>query len=137
MKNIRQLTPNNSIDVRIEFRWFIAFLTLCFFASACHHDPVVQPVNENTCDSTNVSFTKSVMPILNKHCNSCHGSIVQTHGIILDKYESVRIFALEGSLYGAIIQNGEYAPMPYNAPKLDVCSIALIHNWIKEGIKDN
>ena len=118
-------------------KWFIAFLTLCILASACRHDPIVQPVDENTCDSTNVSFTKSVLPILNKHCNSCHSSSVQTHGIILDHYESVRIFAIEGSLYGAIIRNGEYAPMPYSAAKLDVCSIALIHHWIKEGIKDN
>jgi len=123
--------------LKIFSKRLLGFLTLCFLASSCRHDVIIQPMNENTCDSTNVSFKKSVMPILNKHCNSCHGSNIQTHGIILDNYEGVRIFALEGSLYGAIIQNGDYAPMPYSAAKLDVCSIALIHNWIKEGIKDN
>ena len=112
-------------------------ITLCILASACRHDPVVQPQNENSCDSTNVSFEKSVLPILIRHCNGCHSSGVQTHGIILDKYEDVRIFALEGSLYGAILQNGDYAPMPYSASKLDNCSIAVIHNWISEGIKNN
>ena len=117
--------------------WFIQMIILCLLASACRHDPIVQPVSENSCDSTNVSFAKSVLPILNKHCNSCHSSVVQTHGIILDNYETIRIFALEGSLYGAIIQNGDYAPMPYSASKLDDCSIASIHNWIREGMKDN
>jgi hypothetical protein len=67
----------------------------------------------------------------------CHSTSVQIHGIILDDYENVKIFAAEGSLYGAITRNGEYAPMPYDAPKLDICSIACIHNWIKEGMKNN
>lgn len=67
----------------------------------------------------------------------CHSTSSQVHGIILDDYENVKIFAAEGSLYGAIIRNGEYAPMPYDAPKLDGCSIASIHNWILEGMKNN
>ena len=115
----------------------LAFYLLVFLlGTSCKHDPVVSP-DKSSCDSTNVSFQKSVLPILTSHCSSCHGSSIATHGIILDNYQNVKIFALEGSLYGAIIRNGEYAPMPYNAPKLDVCSIAIIHHWIIEGAKNN
>ena len=103
--------------------------------SACKHDPPVVP--SNSCDSVNVSFTRTVLPILLANCSSCHSSTAQTHGIILDNYENVRIFAAEGSLYGAITRNGEYAPMPYNAPKLDACSISRIHNWILDGMQNN
>lgn len=136
MAHVGKNTKHKIMLKRLSY-WFASLLTLWFLTSACKHDPLVKPVSDNICDSTNLSFRKSVLPLLNKHCNSCHSSSVQTHGIILDNYEGVRIFALEGSLYGAITRNGEYAPMPYSAPKLDVCSIALIHNWIKEGIKDN
>jgi hypothetical protein len=113
----------------------IIFISLGFMAAACRHKPNVQP--EPVCDSTNVSFKNTVQPILYRNCTSCHSTEVHTHGIILDNYENVRIFAAEGSLYGAILRNGEYAPMPYNAAKLDVCSISTIHHWIIEGMKNN
>ncbi len=119
-------------------KFFIPALILsCLLALSCRHKPVIQPDINNACDTTNVSFRKSVQPILNRNCGSCHSSGDPAHGIILDNYKSVRIFAAEGSLYGAITRNGEYAPMPYDAPKLDVCSIATIHHWIIEGMKDN
>ena len=123
--------------MKILIKLLCPWLIICFIASACKHDPVTLPADESSCDSTNISFKNSVLPVLNRHCGSCHSSGIQTHGIILDNYQDVRIFALEGSLYGAIIQNGDYAPMPYDAPKLDTCSSAMIHHWIMEGIKNN
>jgi len=122
--------------MKIISGFFLFGLIIILLESGCKHDPLIYPAS-TSCDSTNVSFKKSVLPLLIKHCSTCHGSAVQTHGIILDNYENVKIFALEGSLYGAIIQNGDYAPMPYNSARLDACSISTIHHWILEGIKNN
>lgn len=104
---------------------------------ACKHNPIAPIIQNMPCDSTNISFKTDILPILNQHCNGCHGSTQQNQGIILDDYANIKIFALEGSLYGAIIQDGNYAPMPYAAPKLDSCSIAKINNWKKEGLLNN
>ncbi len=115
--------------------WIVA---TCCLASACRHEPIEDAVMPTPdCSSSPISFQRTIIPLLNQHCNNCHSSAIHLRGIILDDYQDVRSFALEGSLAGTVMQDGNYAPMPYNAPKLDSCVIAEIYNWVHEGAKDN
>lgn len=131
--NRNQPTKNLITLVLIVF----CLVPALFLTGSCRHELLPGQTEVDLCDSTNVSFQKTVLPLLIQNCSRCHSSSIHTHDIILDDYPHVRAFAKEGSLYGSVLQNGEYAPMPYDAPKLDDCTIAIIRNWVKEGIKDN
>ena len=111
--------------------------------SGCYYDNEedLYP-NETPCDTTNVTFSGTVLPILNDYCNACHGSGSQSGGIVLDNYESVSKQAKipagqPGSLYGAITHDPGNSPMPKSGGQLSDCNIKKIEIWIADGTPDN
>ncbi len=91
--------------------------------------------SSNSCDSTNVSYTTSIVPIVNTYCKGCHGATVASGGIRLDLYSEIQQVALNGQLLGAI--TGVLPLMPQTGVRLSNCNIGAIRNWIKEGSKNN
>lgn len=97
------------------------------------------------CDSTNVSYSKTVKPILQNNCYNCHSAANATTlggGNVLDNYADV-IFWVDttsggdgGILLGNIKHTGNAMPKP-PASKLSDCDIAKIGHWISEGAKNN
>ena len=85
------------------------------------------------CDTTNVTFSGSVWPVMQTNCVGCHSGGNPSGDILITNYEEVALLVDNGYLMGVIKQEGEYKPMPPNGAKLSDCDIATIEIWIKNG----
>jgi hypothetical protein len=91
-----------------------------------------------SCDTTAVvKYSSTVLPIMTASCYECHTGLFPSGAIRLDNYADLRVYALDGRLFGTITHNGSYPAMPRNAPKLDNCKIASIKRWIDAGAQNN
>ena len=114
-------------------------MLLLLMASACYYDKadIVYPPS-GACDSTNVTYSNTVVPILTSKCYACHsGTAAAGAGIKLDNYNSVLVQVNNGRLLGAIEQRAGYSPMPKGSAKLPECDIAKIRVWIRAGAPNN
>jgi hypothetical protein len=87
------------------------------------------------CDSTNVSYSTTLVPIINTFCKGCHNSGNASQGVNLDNYQGVQAVALNGQLMGGL--TGKLSPMPKYSLPLTRCDIAKFRQWIIEGAKNN
>ncbi|MBL7765709.1 MAG: hypothetical protein JNJ58_06440 [Chitinophagaceae bacterium] len=102
-------------------------ISLCW--SSCQYANI-QSIT-NTCDTSSVQFNKTIQPMMNNHCNSCHGGVSPSGGISLEGYNHV-------FTYGpAALHAMETGSMPQGAPKIDACSIALFKSWLDAGAPNN
>lgn len=93
--------------------------------------------NTDLCDTTNMSFSTNVTPILESNCYACHNSVDQTAGITLDNYEGVKSAASQGLLLPVIKHEDGYPAMPLYSAQLDSCSINQIEAWVNQGMLNN
>ncbi len=91
--------------------------------------------NEN-CDISNVSYSKTIIPILTASCYTCHSTSNASSfgsGINLENFNELMIRVNNGKLVGAISHLPGYPAMPRVGAKLDDCSIEKIKAWINNG----
>jgi hypothetical protein len=119
------------------FLFSIAVMGLLLI-QGCYYDidEELYPGNVN-CDTSMVTYSLSVKPIINTYCNVCHNQIVAQGNVILDDYQSLKIYADSGRLLGAIKHLDGYFAMPQDASKLSPCNIAKIELWIEAGTLNN
>ncbi|MFT3754109.1 MAG: hypothetical protein QM800_14945 [Paludibacter sp.] len=117
------------------FGWLIVFT--CIIAGtfhSCYYDKEEQLYPSlAACDTTNITYSQKIAPILNANCLSCHGnSVYQSNGggVKLQDYPDVK--ANINPAYDAVV-NGR---MPKGA-KLDDCSITAIGIWKNAGAPNN
>jgi len=115
----------------------LSMIALLF--SSCYYDNAedLYPFYENNCDTTSVSYSLTVKPILERSCVSCHQASNPSGNVLLDTYDGVKAAANNGSLYGSINHDDGYTAMPLGGGKLSNCSIAQIKSWIDNGSLDN
>lgn len=89
------------------------------------------------CDTTQAGFAANVFPIIETHCNGCHGIKPPQGGISLATYADIKPFVNNGSLLGSIKFESGYSAMPKNSSKISQCKIDIIQKWIKDGAKNN
>ena len=123
---------------KIGFSFFaIISMASCYYDKK---DQVYPQVAVASCDTTTVTYTATIAPILTLNCNSCHGTTLAASnggGIILDNYTAVKQYVTNGKLYNSMMQNGLASPMPKNMAKVDVCTINKIAVWINRGALNN
>ena len=93
--------------------------------------------NTATCDTVNVTFSASVLPVLKTYCVGCHSAASPSAGIDLSTYAAVKVYAANGRLMGSITHAIGYKPMPSSTSKLGVCEINQIKAWVTKGILNN
>ncbi|MFU8843257.1 MAG: hypothetical protein ACNA7V_05560 [Bacteroidales bacterium] len=105
---------------------------------SCYYDneEELYPVAGN-CDTTNVTYSGTVVPIMANTCNSCHGSSIAQGGIRTDNYTDLKTIADNDRLWGAINHETGYRPMPDNLPKMNDCNLAKIRKWLDDGALNN
>jgi len=115
----------------------LSMIVLLF--SSCYYDNEedLYPFYENNCDTTSVSYSLTVKPILERSCVSCHQASNPSGNVLLDTYDGVKAAADNGSLYGSINHDDGYTAMPLGGGKLSNCSIAQVKSWIDNGSLDN
>lgn len=115
-------------------------LALSMILASCAKDneeDLYPPIGDN-CNTENVSYTQTVVPILNNNnCVSCHAGAGASGGIQLDSHNAVAAAAASGRLLGAIKHEAGYSAMPQGGSKLSDCEISQIDAWIAQGAFDN
>ena len=90
------------------------------------------------CDTTNVTYTTTILPIFESYCLECHNTQTAEGNIILDTYNGAKIPALDGRLWKAVSwEPGFPSPMPKGGSQLSSCDQAKIKKWIDSGIPQN
>ncbi|PIQ29495.1 MAG: hypothetical protein COW63_12865 [Bacteroidetes bacterium CG18_big_fil_WC_8_21_14_2_50_41_14] len=115
----------------------IAFITLVLM-NACYYDSEEALYPQNSlCDTTNVSYSTTVFPILSAQCVGCHSGFVANGNVQLDSYEHIVSAVSNGSLLGAIRHESGWSPMPQNTGQLDDCTIRKLEIWVANGTPNN
>lgn len=106
--------------------------------SGCYYDSeeylYPTPTGGNACDTTTVSFSNRLMPIINNNCLSCHSTSLALGGIALETHADVT--ANIDLIIPAIDHTGPH-PMPQGGAKLPNCDIAAFVAWRDHGAQDN
>jgi hypothetical protein len=89
------------------------------------------------CDTTVFTYGAAVKNIISLKCVGCHNPSSLGGNIDLSTYNGVRTVALNGKLYGSIVYQTGFSPMPKNSSKLPDCEIRQIQKWINAGSLNN
>ena len=115
-------------------------LLLIGILNSCTHDSLIDddlPPVVMGCETVDVSFSQTVLPILETHCTGCHGSASPQANIDLSNYDGVKAVADNGRLVGAISHDDSFSNMPQGGNKLPDCTIDQIEAWADDGAPDN
>jgi hypothetical protein len=93
--------------------------------------------NENYggCDTTGVTYTKFIQPVIANQCLGCHATASTGGGTLLNTYDQVKASALTGKLYGDIAYQSGFNPMPKGGAQMSPCFQKKFQAWIKAGMK--
>ncbi|MFY9154406.1 MAG: cytochrome c [Prolixibacteraceae bacterium] len=110
--------------------------------SSCYYDSEekLYPQVSSACDLSNVTYSKTVVPILQASCLSCHSNSASGNsggGIRLENYSDVQTMAKNGKLMGTINHASGYQAMPQGGGKLIDCEISQLQTWIDLGTLNN
>lgn len=104
--------------------------------AGCYYDNV-EELYPNGCDTSDVTYSGNIVPILESNCYSCHSELSEQGGVNLEGYENVLTYAENGALMGTVRHEDGYEPMPLTGSKLNSCSIDKMQAWIDAGALDN
>lgn len=90
-----------------------------------------------SCDTTNVTFSGSVKPVLDTYCNGCHSGSAPSGDIDLTSWDKVMPSVNNGSLVGSVEYASGFSPMPDGGDQLSSCNIAIIKKWVALGAKND
>jgi len=126
------MKKRNSLILLLLF--VIIFIAGCYYDSLEDLYPGVDFDVLN--DTTTVTFSGTIQPILSTYCWNCHSNstaTLQGKGIFLENYSDIKSAADNGSLYGTVSWAPFYTRMPQDANKLSDIKIAQINKWIANG----
>jgi hypothetical protein len=109
--------------------------------SGCYYDSqeFLFPEINTTCDTSNVTYSGTIQPVLESKCYLCHSNANSASGggLRLEDYADVKLRADDGSLLGSIAHDPAYSAMPKGGGKLDNCTIEQFTLWINSGSPEN
>jgi hypothetical protein len=122
-------------------RFIIPTLALLAF-SGCYNDKAELLYPTASCDTSSVTFSGVVGPILQSNCaaiDGCHMTkdASLSGGVSLDNYAGAKTVALNGQLMLAITHDPTVVAMPKDRAKLDDCTIRKIGIWVEQGAPNN
>lgn len=94
---------------------------------------------EADCDTGNVKFSTTIMPVIETRCKGCHSGTSPQGGVSMTNYTQVRATAVNGSLWGSITHKNGFTAMPYPAgsAKIPECDIRKVKIWIDKGAQND
>ena len=120
----------------------IVFGAILITIHSCYYDSeeFLFPDTGSTCDTASVTFSLSVVPVLQNNCLTCHNNsaaVALGGNVKLQDYADVKLKADDGKLLGTVSHASGFVPMPQGAPKINDCSIDIIRIWVEEGAANN
>lgn len=89
------------------------------------------------CDTTAVTYTATIAPIMSTFCTGCHDGTNASTSIDLTDYNGVSTEANNGKLYGSVNHDPGYVSMPFGGSWLPDCQIEQIRIWVEAGFPNN
>ncbi len=121
----------------------ISGFALMISLSSCYYDneeELYEHVQTIQCDTTNVTYSATIKPIMQENCNSCHNQAGPSGGVATDTYaglQAITAAGLNDKLWGAVAHVNGFSPMPQGGNKLSDCNLAKIRVWINGGALNN
>lgn len=119
------------------FAAITASLALLFLFTGCYNDNEYDLYPYVSCDTTNITYAQTIVPIMTANCNVCHSSTLASGGIVTDNYNDLSVIAKSGHLWGVVSHASGFLPMPQNASQLSSCDLQKIHSWVNAGYPNN
>lgn len=120
-------------------KYLMIFGVVALVVTGCYYDNEedLYPASNNTCDTTNVSYNTTVVPVLQNNCYVCHDAATKSGNIALDTYDDLKRIVDNGKFWGTINHESGFVAMPQNGNKLSDCTLSKIHAWINTGAPNN
>jgi hypothetical protein len=113
----------------------ITAVILIALSVSCYYDTEESLYPDlGSCDTTNVSYYGSIVPLMENNCLNCHGGSVAAakgNSINLEGYKNV--FDNKDYILGSIRHDSKNKPMPKDLPKLKDCLIQQYQIWYDAG----
>lgn len=109
-------------------------------AAGCYNDKYdkLYPTGPVACDTTTVSFSADIMPVLSAKCNNagCH-DVTASGGYNLATYAGAQLAVTNGRMIGSVTWTAGFSAMPKGMPKLTDCEINKMRRWVNQGAQNN
>jgi hypothetical protein len=92
--------------------------------------------NTAVCDTANVTYQKSVWPIVQTNCLGCHNSSLANGGYNFSTYAGLKSSVDKARLLGSINYQAGFSGMPQGS-RLNTCQVATIRKWVQAGALNN
>ena len=109
---------------------------LSLMLPSCYYDKEEElyPSIGTVCDTTDVTFTRTIAPILASFCYGCHSNPNAPsfgNNIKLENYGDV--ISILPRVVGSVLHQGDYSPMPKNSGALTICAQNQFAIWQRRG----
>jgi len=111
-----------------------------FFFVSCYYDSeeALYPALSTTCDTSNVTFSGTIVPILDNNCSSCHSnSTAASYGNNIRLQNYADVLAKADRIVGSIKHLNSFIPMPQTGGLIKTCSINQFDIWVRKGMLNN
>lgn len=105
-----------------------------FTQTACYYDNEVEQYGTVPCDTTTMSYSADIAPIIQANCVSCHAPGGEQETSPFDTYDGVKVFSDDRKIVKRI--NGEGGIMPPSGA-ISTCDQRKIEAWVNAGALDN
>jgi hypothetical protein len=116
------------------------FTFITIFVTSCYYDNeeyLYPELPGGQCDTTGVTYSAVVAPILASNCNACHNPATPSGNVITSTYDGLKTVVNSGIFRKAINHESGASPMPKNGNKLPACELLKIDAWINQGAPQN
>jgi hypothetical protein len=120
---------------KIYIPGFLFFIIIWFIS--CENQNEEDLFGNSDCDSTDVSYSGYIGPLLQNHCFNCHSDANLIAPFSLEGYDNVKTRVNNGQLSGALNHQPGFQKMPRGRPKLPACDLSKINSWIRDGAPNN
>ncbi len=116
---------------------FILSMSIVVGISSCYNDNLEDLYGVQSCDTTSVTYSADISPIINSQCASCHSSNSPSAGISIHDYSSAVSYvnSSKTKLLGSVKWDGTASNMPKGGSKWNACNISKLEAWINQGMK--
>lgn len=115
----------------------ISIIVFMLSFTSCYYDVEEMLYPSSECDTSSISYTNDIIPIISDNCYVCHDKEAKFGNVILDSHTELTKFTPDNRLIGVIKHSAGSIPMPQGAPKLLDCQIEKIEAWIDQGALNN
>jgi hypothetical protein len=129
------------VKVKVKYLYFlIALAFVLAMLPSCYYDneEELYPQINSTCDTSNVTYSAVISPLLSSYCLGCHGaSAASSSGGSIDLSTYALVKARINNIYTDINQGSGSDPMPKGGGKLTECQINEVKSWMNNGSLNN